>query len=271
MRSTRGQHRSVAEERKNVAEKSGGEVGGGRDRARAEGGPWDIGGGCVSGTDGLCSRKSGAGEGNRTLIMSLGSSGPAIERRPLLLVDQHLTRCRHLTQCGALRIFNILSFMPHWHKPLLGRLNLGAAGASLCAPDVCPPCISTKRAKAASGPHRKEARQRCCELVNACEVQARGRKSPVPFSGHAYEFQEENHESTIGPAVNRISARDGEHRPCQRGDVQRDEGHHGPEKCEEKMSHHNLLHVIEQVREPPECKPSQNVARGCEIWCCATE
>src|SRR5256885_13109567 len=62
--------------------------------------------------------------------MSFGSSGPAIERRPLLLVDQHLTRCRHLTQCGALRIFNILSFMPHWHKPLLGRLNLGAAGAS---------------------------------------------------------------------------------------------------------------------------------------------
>src|SRR5256885_1098693 len=67
--------------------------------------------------------------------------------------------------------------------------------------------------KPQAAPHRKEARQRCCELVNACDVQARGRKSPVPFSGHAYEFQEENHESTIGPAVNRISARDREHRP----------------------------------------------------------
>lgn len=205
------------------------------------------------------------------LAVFRGGLRSAIERRPPLLVDQHLTRCRHLTQCGALRIFNVLYLMPHRHKPVLGRLNLGAAGASLWAPDVCPPCISTKRAKTASGPRKKEARQRCCELVNACDVQARGRKSPVPFSGHAYEFQEENHESTIGPAVNRISARDREHRPCQRGDVQRDEGHHGPEKCEENMSHHNLLQVIEQVREPPECKPSQNVARGCEIWCCATE
>ena len=184
-------------------------------------------------------------------------------------MDWHLTRCRRLTKCGALRIFNVLCFMPHRHKPLL---NLGAAGTSLCALDACPPCISAKRAKAArSGPHKKEARQRRCGLVNACEVQAWGRKSPVPFSGHAYEFQEENHESTIGPAINRISARDREHRPCQRGDVQGDDGHHGPEKCEKDMSHHGPPQVIEQVRETPECKPSQNVARGCEIWCCATE
>lgn len=34
---------------------------------------------------GVCARKAGAGEGNRTLIMSLGSSGPAIERRPLYI------------------------------------------------------------------------------------------------------------------------------------------------------------------------------------------
>ena len=183
MRSTRGQHGSVAGERKSVAEKSGGEVGGGRDRARAEGGPWDISGGCVSRTDGLCSRKSGAGEGNRTLIMSLGSSGPAIERRPLLLVDQHLTRCRHLTQCGAVRIFNILSFMPHRHKPPLGRLNLGAAGASLWAPDVCPPCISTKRAKAArSGPRKKRsppAVLRACECLRSAGTGKK--KSGAPF------------------------------------------------------------------------------------------
>ncbi len=98
--------------------------------------------------------------------VSRGGLRSAIERRPLLLVDQHLTRCRHLTQCGALRIFNILSFMPHWHKPLLGRLNLGAAGASLCAPDVCPPCISTKRAKAASGPPQKRSPP---AVLRACE------------------------------------------------------------------------------------------------------
>ena len=136
--------------RRKAGERSeAGEIGPARKAVRG-----DISGGCVSGTDGLCSRKSGAGEGNRTLIMSLGSSGPAIERRPPLLVDQHLTRCRYLTQCGALRIFNILSFMPHRHKPLL---NLGAAGTSLCALDACPPCISAKRAEAArNGPHKKK-------------------------------------------------------------------------------------------------------------------
>jgi len=85
-------------------------------------------------------------------------------------VDQHLTRCRHLTQCGAVRIFNVLYLMPHLHKPLLGRLNLGAAGASLCAPDVCPPCISTKRAKSASGPRKKRsppAVLRACECLRS--------------------------------------------------------------------------------------------------------
>lgn len=177
--------------------------------------------------------------------------------------------------------FDPMRSAPHLQHPVLH-----AAPAQACAwsPEPwrrwrfavrtrCMPALHLYKAGQSrkKRPPQKKARQRCCELVNACDVQARGRKSPVPFLGRAYEFQEENHESTIGPAVNRISARDREHRPCQRGDVQRDEGHDGPEKCEENMSHHNLLQVIEQVREPPECKPSQNVGRGCEIWCCATE
>jgi hypothetical protein len=63
--------------------------------------------------------KSGAGDGNRTRVRSLGSSYSAIELRPLAL---NLVDCTSLSKSRAQRVFFLI--FQNWQKPFfLGDLQ----------------------------------------------------------------------------------------------------------------------------------------------------